>query len=1156
MTKKLVALFLAVMMMTIYPTAFSAEERRDFRSGAKYSLEIKDRLKINGEEKFEFMLPFYSQSVTITTTAPGGKIDFNIDGETYTISILEKKTEFEFPTPLRMGEKDLVISSKEAVTITKIEFFEIMEEFSVAGTALDTTDYENATSTALILREGTPVYKTKTAIRYYDYNNINVKPVYVDNKLYVPADSLASALEIYFEEDLTKDFFVLRKEEKELIYLDGEFKLGINNEYSSVSVGVQSFWSKTYLPLRQVAELFDYYVLYKDGFIICDYRTRAKTIADKYFSELKTEFDAYMYKGIVGKTYYVSKEKHASDENDGSKSAPFATLKKAADIAQAGDTVIICEGVYQEELIPKNDGTAAHPITFKAKEGDEVILSATETVTGFTEYKNGILVASVPWDMGFGRNQVFYKNNNLVEGRYPNSEVGEDGLVQFSSGLKLDPVWITEGDMQVDLNDNKKVISDTLLQEEEENYWEGAVYVSQHGVAWTLCLGIVESSKKGELTLGEVSDRWWFDADTKNPNKGFLTCHINTLDVPGEWTMNNNYIYIIPPECETAETLEIDVKKRQLICDLNDREYIHIEGIKGFGGSIRMNNSKMCVLNNCDLRYISHYTYGEDQRSLYIEDYNWKNPNGAPQRGEVGIFIGGSDNAVVNSQIRFSAACGLYIVGSYCYVDNNYFTDMCYAGSSYAAIAMETEGFKPMSTKRGGHTITHNTVKRVARQAFVISRSEGAGWSVPNFLPSEVAYNDFSETSICTLDTGTIYMWGSEVGNALSTTKIHHNYVYEIAEKAEHLVGAIYNDNYMRGTETFDNLIFAAMENQYMNDVYEQRKRLFPASFATVDSWNNINLGVKKDSTNALTKNDFPAAKPFKAGSTLAPYDYDMTYDYYKNGIEGVYGSSDMILSEGVSIDENNRVKFSDEGQWVKIENVNLDNYNTVNLVYSADYYKDYDIYDVAVGDDLSNPEFIKDLILYPEAKYNDDLVTVYTFLPENIKGTKTVWVRCGVKGGDSSLFQVHFNNRGGTIDNDTADGSKIYGGACSTTGKGNDPLSEAAPSIQTRNNNPILIGTWGSNWAKYRNIKINANVKTLNVGVGTGGKWAGNKINVRLGSVDGEIIGTVETVESNWAEAVVTAPLNRTLAPGLYDIYLTFEGSGKCSDLYWFGFQ
>lgn len=1165
--KKIFALILALTMITVFPfTANAGEdhmEKRLWTDGEKYSLSLPNNFTVNGEAKLEFMLPFYSDYVVIESSTPNVTIGFEIDGVKHEINLSGASTKFTFPDVLRRGEKDLYITGN--AKISAITFNEIMEEICFDPIPLNTSDYEDATQTALIIRENSPILKSKTAVRYYDYNNLNVKPLYYNGALYVPADALCLALEIYWEQDTAKDFFVLRKDETEVFHVDGVTKIGVNNKYSLYDLDVQNFYGKAYLPLRQIAELFGNYVLYKDGFIIVDYRSRARAIFDNFYSELKAEFDNYMPTGETGKTWYVAQTANASDDNDGSEARPFATIARASEVATAGDTILIGEGTYHETIIPKNDGMPTKPITYKAKEGEDVKLSSTEVINQFTEYKDGILVASIPNDMGDGKNQVFYKHENLVEARYPNKEIGEDGLFQYSTGLRLNPIWLTEGAIWVDNKDKMKAYSETLLQEDEEDYWKGATYICENAYAWTLTMAKVGSSKKGELTFSKTSTKWWWAGTGglgESISKGYLTDHINCIDVPGEWYISKNMIYIMPPEGETAETLELEVKKDQLLIDLNDRSYIHIDGLKTFGGGIRMNNSTMCVLNNCDMQYLSKYTFIDDQRNLY-DDGNVMNPNGSPQRGEMGIYVNGEHNAIVNSNIQYSAGAGIILYGSYAFVNNNTIYDTAYGGTSLGGITMDTEAFNPMSTKRGGHTITHNTVSRTARQAFAVNRTEGYGWTTPMFLPSEIAYNDFSSASICTLDTGTIYMWGSDLGDPLQTTRIHNNFTYEVAEKGTALLGGIYNDNIMRGTESFDNVMFSKREGQYLYSVpFEQKKAGFPNTYATVDSWNNTDLGVFENAKDDLTINDFPSGKPFNVGSTLANDFHDMTYEYYKNNakVEGIYNIEDMILSDGIEI-ENNLARFTSLDQSIKIENVDFEKFNRINITYTSDYYKtDDDFVKVVVGDSLDDPLYEKTIQLRPEAKFENDFNIQFKMLgtPSEGLGKQTVWIvpdQDYDSYGNSAIASIQFSHQYATVENYVYDHLRIPAGMFTSAGKGKDPQAEDAPQSQMRNQEYMVKGTWGSNWVLYKKVNIGMPCNTLNIGIGSGGKWLGNTVKLRVDSVDGPVLAEMKVTEdTSWAEKVYTLKLSETLLPGTYDIYFTFEGSGLCSDFYWFG--
>lgn len=73
------------------------------------------------------------------------------------------------------------------------------------------------------------------------------------------------------------------------------------------------------------------------------------------------------------KAIYVAT--NGNDQNNGTKSKPFRTLKKAASEARAGRVVYIKEGIYKEKLIVKYSGTKSKPITFKAYNQDKVVLT-------------------------------------------------------------------------------------------------------------------------------------------------------------------------------------------------------------------------------------------------------------------------------------------------------------------------------------------------------------------------------------------------------------------------------------------------------------------------------------------------------------------------------------------------------------------------------------------------------------------------------------------------------------------------------------------------------------------------------------------------------------------------------------------------------------
>ena len=61
------------------------------------------------------------------------------------------------------------------------------------------------------------------------------------------------------------------------------------------------------------------------------------------------------------KVYYVSPA--GSDGNDGlSQEAPFKTIQKAIDLAQAGESVTLLPGIYLQDVVTKRSGILGKPI--------------------------------------------------------------------------------------------------------------------------------------------------------------------------------------------------------------------------------------------------------------------------------------------------------------------------------------------------------------------------------------------------------------------------------------------------------------------------------------------------------------------------------------------------------------------------------------------------------------------------------------------------------------------------------------------------------------------------------------------------------------------------------------------------------------------------
>jgi pectin methylesterase-like acyl-CoA thioesterase len=73
--------------------------------------------------------------------------------------------------------------------------------------------------------------------------------------------------------------------------------------------------------------------------------------------------------------FVAQKAPAASDISPGTEALPFKTIQAAIEKVQAGDTIWVKEGVYEEALEPKSSGRADTPITLSAWKDTVVLLA-------------------------------------------------------------------------------------------------------------------------------------------------------------------------------------------------------------------------------------------------------------------------------------------------------------------------------------------------------------------------------------------------------------------------------------------------------------------------------------------------------------------------------------------------------------------------------------------------------------------------------------------------------------------------------------------------------------------------------------------------------------------------------------------------------------
>ena len=124
--------------------------------------------------------------------------------------------------------------------------------------------------------------------------------------------------------------------------------------------------------------------------------------------------------------YHVAK--YGSNSNDGSKEFPFLTIQKAADIAEAGDTVVVHEGEYREWVKPKRGGLSdGCRIVYEAAPGEHVVIKGSERIAGWENLEGTVWKVTIP-NAFFGDENPFATELNgdwLVQPREPFVHLGD-----------------------------------------------------------------------------------------------------------------------------------------------------------------------------------------------------------------------------------------------------------------------------------------------------------------------------------------------------------------------------------------------------------------------------------------------------------------------------------------------------------------------------------------------------------------------------------------------------------------------------------------------------------------------------------------------------------------------------------------------------------
>lgn len=543
--------------------------------------------------------------------------------------------------------------------------------------------------------------------------------------------------------------------------------------------------------------------------------------------------------------YYVSVS--GSDRNSGTKpNKPFRSLQHAVDKMQAGDVCYVMEGVYREAVTFHQSGKSEQPLLITNYQGQKVVVSGLDLVTGWKKNEDGAWQTKVDWNLGLGKNQLFCNDEVMIEARFPN--VAAKSLELPVSGLnKLQPTF-----NHFNLLDADHLVSESI-KTFPKDAWKGAIYYGFHNSGWSAQTVVVTQSDTSTLALAEKTKTWWFYPRqiVKNEDgRGMLVGVKAALDIPNEWVLDGTKLIFIPPSDTNPEKV-IEFKRRQIGFDFSNQSHITVKGIDIKAASVLMHNSSYCTIDASKMSYISHYTIVTDGGGGL----------GASERSEKGLYISGEHNNIMNSEISFSAGAGIYLYGHSHTIHNNNINETGYAGSYSSGIFIR--GTNELYS--GNHIISYNTISNTGRFCLWFAGDKESKTGNPIALAgSLITHNHIYNGMIQARDGGLLSSFSVNVGAYGKPTEFSYNVVHDCYDimviKYKWKLGLVYWDNNTQNLVNHHNLVWSkpgTVDIPY----------LFNAPVVNV-TWETNNRYLKnyEGSAQTLKNTDFPQDKPFEFG--------------------------------------------------------------------------------------------------------------------------------------------------------------------------------------------------------------------------------------------------------------------------------------------------
>ncbi|WP_146397510.1 right-handed parallel beta-helix repeat-containing protein [Planctomycetes bacterium CA13] len=567
-------------------------------------------------------------------------------------------------------------------------------------------------------------------------------------------------------------------------------------------------------------------------------------------------------KPLQATEYFVSPV--GTDQDDGSKARPFATIQRAAIEMGPGDICWLRHGHYRTEAILKGlKGLPDKPLVFKSYPGEQVVFDGTITLPPqWSPWKDGIyqIQSGEPvW-------QLFTDRKLVDVARWPNASFEDGSIWQIESCMRFtDRVFArgkTIGKTTDGLIHDRNPISRDADSSEEGsealtvNEGINQVSLGETGVDFTGAIAVLNLHHW--LTWARpITDhdagRNWFHYDNQGTKmKKYVAYYIlglPALDRANEWWYDaeSETIYFRPADEIDPNQVQVTAKVRDYTLRLIECEHVVFQGLEFFASTFSMTDCEHVVVEDSRLLYPS-------TNKFMLGDFSWfsssadpdkmhgKDAKGKTNRNVMTRIVnrdkGVHGNVIRNCEIAFANSPAMEVRSAGSVIENCYIHDIEWDVNSSGGSGTLSGG--------GGCIIRRNTI-----------RTAGNSEGIRPGPDSIVQYNrlwdlgklqhDGSAINIGTdAQKGTVvrYNWVHNTNRAGirfdSTTNrmgesgcVHHNVVFNLSTHGSKFKG----DRHLLFNNTFYNSYFS-IPNRFGNTDGHNRNTLARNNLAdTMVAW-------------------------------------------------------------------------------------------------------------------------------------------------------------------------------------------------------------------------------------------------------------------------------------------------------------------------------